>query len=316
MKSTIQTVLGNVSPDALGHIQCHEHIWLDKGPSFEINSALCADDYPRSLQELKDYAAAGGGAIVDAQPGGFGRSAAMLRRLSEASGVQIIAVTGFHKLQFMETEAKLDELSTEELTARFCADIAEGMIEPDGSRSAAKAGIVKAAYEPNAFEHPVYARLMEAVAAAARQTGAPVMIHTEKNTSLPKLISFFADRGVAADRILICHLDRTNFDRSAHIEALDAGCMLCYDSIHRYKYVSDADERARIADMCKSGYDRQIVLSLDTTNQRLRAYHSPDMGLDYILTDFIPLLRQDGIGEESIRRMCRENAPHILQMQQ
>jgi len=315
MKSMIQTVLGDVLPGDLGHIQCHEHIWLDKGPSFDVSPALCADDYPRSLQELKEYAVAGGGAIVDAQPGGFGRNAAMLRRLSQESGVHIITVTGFHKLQFMETDAGLDCMSIEELTARFCADITEGMIEPDGSRSPAKAGMVKAAFEPGAFEHPVYSRLMEAVAATAAKTGAPLMVHTEKNTSMLELIRFFGERGVSADRILICHLDRTNHNLEAHIEVLKTGCMLCFDSVHRYKYVSDADERALIAALCEKGYDNQIVLALDTTNQRLRAYNSPDMGLDYILTDFIGMLKEDGIRDESIRRMCRDNAPRILQMQ-
>ena len=39
------------------------------------------------------------------------------------------------------------------------------------------------------------------------------------------------------------------------------------------------------------------------------------MGLDYILTDFIGMLKEDGIRDESIRRMCRDNAPRILQMQ-
>jgi len=312
MKAAIQTVLGKLQPELLGHVQCHEHIWLDKGPSFEVNAALCADDFDRSLQELQDYFAAGGRAIVDAQPGGFGRNAGALRRLSEASGVHIISVTGFHKLQFMERDAGLDKMSVEELTARFCADITEGMIEPDGSRSPGRAGMVKAAFDPGALEHPVYSRLMEAVAATAAATGAPVIVHTEKNTSMPELLAFFAQRNVPADRILICHLDRTNHNLDAHIEALETGCMLCFDSVHRYKYVSDADERALIAALCERGYDKQIVLALDTTNQRLRAYHSPDMGLDYILTEFIDLLKQDGISEESIRRMCVENAARIL----
>ena len=43
----VQTVTGPVS--ALGHAQCHEHIYLRKGPSYACNHALCMDDYDRSL---------------------------------------------------------------------------------------------------------------------------------------------------------------------------------------------------------------------------------------------------------------------------
>ena len=57
------------------------------------------------------------------------------------------------------------------------------------------------------------------------------------------------------------------------------------------------------------------MLSLDTTNRRLRSYGSPDMGLDYILTDYIDTLRQNGFSEEEIRRMTAENAAEALRIQ-
>ena len=68
-------------------------------------------------------------------------------------------------------------------------------------------------------------------------------------------------------------------------------------------------------EVCEAGYAGQIVLSLDTTNQRLRAYNAPDMGLDYILTDFIPMLRTAGFTESQISAMCESNAVEILQLQ-
>ena len=135
----VQTVTGPVS--VLGHVQCHEHIYLRKGPSYECSHALCMDDYERSLQELREYHAHGGRTIVDAQPGFFGRDAEILRRLSVQSGVQIVAVTGFHKLQFMEEGSPLLKLSREELTALFVSEIRDGMLQPDGTRSAAKAAL-------------------------------------------------------------------------------------------------------------------------------------------------------------------------------
>lgn len=309
----VQTISGRIAARTLGHTQCHEHIFLRRGPSFACNPALCMDDFEKSLQELKRYRAAGGDAIVDAQPGFFGRDVPALCRLSAQSGVKIIAVTGFHKLQFLETDAPLRTLPQKALTDHFISELQTGMIQPDGGRSAARAGLVKCAFEKGGWDEPAYHALFEAAAAAAAHTGAPVMVHTEAGNDVLSLIEWFRRRGVAPGRLLICHLDRTNPDADYHRQVLRTGCTLCYDSIHRYKYVSDAQELALLRTVLDAGFSQQLVLSLDTTNQRLRAYHSPDMGLDYILTEYIPMLRRAGISEMQLLDMCRNNAARILE---
>ena len=98
----IRTVCRMLTPQELGHCQCHEHIWLRKGASFQSNEALCMDDEDRSLAELKEYAAAGGSLIVDARPTGCGRDGWMLAQLSEKSGVDIVASVEFHKKMFFD----------------------------------------------------------------------------------------------------------------------------------------------------------------------------------------------------------------------
>ena len=48
----IQTVFpGNFGLEG-GHAQCHEHIWLNKGASYNVNKALCEDSPEKSLKEL------------------------------------------------------------------------------------------------------------------------------------------------------------------------------------------------------------------------------------------------------------------------
>ena len=56
-------MLGEVKPGELGFTQCHEHLLISKGKSFEINPALCMDEPDKSIQELKTYGAAGGRAV-------------------------------------------------------------------------------------------------------------------------------------------------------------------------------------------------------------------------------------------------------------
>ena len=303
----VRTVLGDV-PLADGvHIQCHEHIWLRKGASFAVDPALCMDGFAKSLQELLCYKAAGGGMLVDAQPGGFGRDAGMLKALAEQSGVPVLTVTGFHRPIFMEPDCPQAAMDEDALAALYAGEVTDGIAGTE-----IRASIVKAAFEPETLTDPLRLRLLRGAALAAAQTGAVLMLHTEKNTDVPALLRLLSALGVRYERLLLCHLDRTCPDFALHRSLVRMGCTLCYDSIHRHKYVSDAQELALIGSMASVGCDDRIVLSLDTTARRLRAYGSPDMGLDYILTDFIPMLRRAGISQTGIQNMCCRNAAALL----
>ena len=55
----VQTVSGPIAPDALGHSQIHEHIFVHRTPMAEKNPALRLDDPARSLEELRASRAAG-----------------------------------------------------------------------------------------------------------------------------------------------------------------------------------------------------------------------------------------------------------------
>ncbi len=309
----IRTVLTDIPVTGFCHAQCHEHIWLEKGASFQANPALCMDDPDRSLEELCIYREAGGDLIVDAQPLGCGRNAGMLAWLSQHSGVCIVAVTGFHKKVFFDTTVLL-RLSEERLASLYESEVKEGMFESDGGQSKYKAGLVKVAFEPKGLDDPVYGVMFSAAAAAAAAAHTPVMVHTEKNADILRLITWFSERGIPPDRLIICHLDRTHCDASYHKEVLSTGCFLCYDSVHRLKYISDEDEIRLIQMIAEEGYSEQILLSLDTTRQRLQAYDGRGFGLDYILRSYIPMLRGQGISEEEIDGMCRRNAQRALQI--
>lgn len=307
----IRTIWKDISQEEAGHAQCHEHIWLTKGASCQKNPALCIDDRERSLQELKDYRLAGGRLIVDAQPTGCGCSARMLAELSMESGVYIVACAGFHKKEFFD-RTELLSWPEKALSRLYIREIKEGIPDSGGKSSFCRAGILKAAAGGGWQTDPVYRRLFEAVAHAAVMTGAPVMIHTEKGNDILALIHWFRERGVLPERLLICHLDRTHYDPSYHKEVLSTGCFLCYDSIRRYKYVSEAEELSLLRQMKEAGLLSQIVLSLDTTNRRLRSYGAADMGLDYIRTVYLPLLKEQGFTDSELRQMCIANAGKIL----
>lgn len=307
----IRTVLGDIAPEALGHTQCHEHLYIRKGRSCEISPALLMEDEEKTCRELIDYGAGGGKTVVDAQPPFCGRMAKALIKASQFTAINIIAVTGFHKLQFYDETAPVFTDSAEALKELFIKEIEEGMISEDGEILPAKAGLVKAAADWDPRYALRYETLFSAVAEASGSTGTSILIHTEQGYDPWKLLQFFVAKGIPPKKLIFCHMDRTVQEQEIHRRILEAGAFLCYDSIHRLKYISEENELMLIQDMLECGFEDQLLLSLDTTNQRLRAYGA-DMGLDYICKTFIPLLKQRGIKEEAIEKMTGGNAQRAL----
>ena len=306
----IRTVLGDIPGDALGHAQCHEHLFIEKGVSFSVNPALHMDDDAKSNAELLAYKKSGGRAIVDAQPVYCGRMAGALMNASSRSGVHIVATTGFHKTQFYGPDSPIFVHTEQQLADTFISEVREGMLDASGKRIAAKAGIIKAALDEQGLS-PVYEKLIHAVIAAANTTAAPVLIHTDANTDVLGLLRRFMDAGIFADRIIVCHLCRSKYDFSYHKEVFSTGAFLCYDSVNRLKYISHEQLVALILEMISFGYGEQLLLSLDTTRERLRAYGG-SMGLDYILSTFIPMLRDRGVPKHAITAMTVKNAAQAL----
>ena len=169
----VQTVSGPIAPDALGHSQIHEHIFVHRTPMAEKNPALRLDDPARSLEELRAYRAAGGGFLADAQPVAAGRDAERLGALSRESGVAVAASTGYHLLGFYPADCWVHSLDEEGLYDLYCGELLEGMLpwrpEPDrrpAQPTAFRAGLVKAAIPAEGAEGR-YAVLLRAAARAA-----------------------------------------------------------------------------------------------------------------------------------------------------
>ncbi len=311
----IRTVRGDIAPEKLGWCQCHEHLFLEKGRSYEINSALCMDDIKRSVDELKAYAKAGGSTYVDAQPVGCGRMAEVMAGASEGSGVNIISSTGFHKTCFYDDESFIFSASEFYLTELFISEIKEGMLSSrrDGERRLdAKAGIIKVAVDKGGiYANKVYEKLFCAAVTAAKETGAAMLAHFEPDTDAFELLKLLEKGSIGAQRLIACHLDRARYDIGYHKELAESGIYLEYDTINRPNYHDNNKEIKLIVKMIAAGLKNRLLFSLDTTNKRLRSYGA-DMGLDYILTDFSTQLENAGVGKDVLEQIMIHNAANAI----
>lgn len=312
----IITVRGEISPKELGFCQSHEHIAMRKGRSFEINPALCIDDYEKSRDEMYAYKRAGGDSIVEAQPVGCCRDAGWLKRISEETGVHILSSTGFHKLSFYPDAHWIRSAGAEELERIFVEELTEGMYE-DGDvdlplvKTEIRAGLIKTAYDTEGLT-PRYRTLFDAAAASARRTDRVMMIHVEQKTNPVPLQDYLLDRGVSADQMMFCHMDRACEDIGLHRAILAEGSYLEFDTIGRFKYHSDEHEAGLFRELIAAGYEDRLLYSLDTTRERLKTYNRSAVGMDYILTKFNRLLKDAGVPQSVIRKISTDNPARLF----
>ena len=129
--SYVITVLGPVAPEALDVVDAHSHLYIAPVPGGAADAPVLTD-VEGVARELAIFRGMGGGAVVDCQPGGCGRDGGVLRRLSERSGVHVIASTGFHRRRYYPPGAPLFGLSAEAAADYFLGEIREGLLETRG----------------------------------------------------------------------------------------------------------------------------------------------------------------------------------------
>jgi phosphotriesterase-related protein len=268
-----------------------------------------------SEAELSGFKKVGGGTIVDAQPVGCGRNAVKLKELSERSGVNIIASTGFHKLIYYPRSHWIYEMSQSELTDLFANELVKGMhllsdIELSYGHCDATAGIIKTAFDDK-FDSEYYKKLFGAAVNAAKECKAPVMVHIDNGTDPLKLARWFETEGMELTKLIFCHMDRAVPDLNVHEVIARCGIFLEYDTVARYKYHDDGHEVKLIMEMIERGFADNILMGLDTTRLRLSAYGGAP-GLTFLKQNFVPYLTGQGASESDIDKIFFQNPKRAL----
>jgi 5-phospho-D-xylono-1,4-lactonase len=297
----IVTVLGPIAPGDLGVTDAHDHLFLDT-PALPDDTLA---DFDRAVAELDQGRASGLQAMVELTPIGLGRRPDLLVRASRATGVAIVAATGFHRDAHYAAGHWVLDASVETLTERVVADLRDGM--QDGIR----AGVIKGGASHELIS-PAEERRLLAVAAAAVETGAPVFVHTEAGTYGPEIVDLLVGEGVAADRITLAHLDR-NPDFALHVEMCVRGVNLVYDTIGRTKYAPDSERIDLIAAVVRAGYGGQLMLGLDLGRRGYFRSYGGGPGLRHLMASFAPALRER-VGDAAVDSMLIDNPARILAM--
>jgi predicted metal-dependent phosphotriesterase family hydrolase len=293
------TVTGPIDPGQAGITDAHSHVWI--APVDGVSGAVpVLDDEAAMTAELRSYRAAGGGTIVDCQPPGCGRDGRVLRRMAEASGVQIAACTGFHLRRYYAADYFLFGASPTAAYEFFVAEITGHLAETDQAR----AGFIKIACEETLEKSP--RRLIEAAVMASLATGVAVEVHTEKGADADRITRALIDFGLSPARLVLCHMDK-RVDYALHRALAEAGIMLEYDTFFRPQYEPDTRVWPLIEHMLNAGFAARIALATDLARKDSRG-----PGLVGLVSQIVPRLRAMGCDDRIVRKLTGENIAHRL----
>lgn len=276
-----------------GYTLTHEHMTIDLTPG-----DLGTDSFAELVADLRELHGYGVRNIVDLTNRSMGRDVAYVRRLEEATGMNVIMSTG-HYLE-LYSGGLIEGTTADELAREAVQDLREGM---DGTDE--KAGVIGEIAWSSPMATPLEMRAWEAMAAAAVKTGAPVSTHPSAGTHLLPQARFLVARGVEPGKIVIGHTDFCFSDRALKA-LLDLGVFIGVDMIGKTVGTGDEARADLIVKVKEWGGLSQVLLSCDLCRkQDLKSCGG--YGYAHLFERFIPMLEARGITREDIELMLRDN---------
>jgi len=334
----IKTVCGEIEKKELGIVAPHEHVLLDltafyqelpvpgiEDPAtqkvemwnlgilsrdcYALKDNLVLDSEELAIKELIFYKNAGGNTVVDASLPGIGRNPEGLKRISEATGLNIIMGTGFYVGETHPEE--LSKMTEEEIGQLMINELKDGV-------NGICAGYIGEIGISEIFDDKER-RILRAAAVAHKKTGAAINVHINPWTvNGIEAADILLDAGVKPEKICISHIDVENREEYI-LELLKKGVYVEFDNFGKEYYirrevrnsgygnfVHDTQRVTLVKKLIDMGYLDRILLTCDLCLKNLLHTYG-GWGYDHVLTNIVPMMEDEGITNEQIKTMLVDN---------
>jgi phosphotriesterase-related protein len=294
----------------------HEHIFILQpealqnwghafGPSY-WDEQVRVDDAVAKLSAVRE---AGIRTIVEPTAPGLGRYIPRIQQVNARVDLNIVVATGVYA--FLELPNFLGYRRVEAIADLFVREIRHGIDD-----TGVKAGFLKCAVERHGVIGDI-PRILQAVAIAAVETGAPVMVHTNAaaRTGLDALETL-TGHGVKPERIVIAHAGDSN--DLAYLRAIaDTGAWLGCDRFGIEHFNPLPDRIKTLVALIAEGYGDRVHLSHDAAcfldfmvGDPAFVNEDPDYLL--ITNQVLPALLDAGVTRAQIDEMMIANPARFL----
>lgn len=333
----VRTVLGDVPADSLGMTLVHEHVRMDCSPLLAahgyvadpgvgvFDAAVAAEcrwnpgahpdnyrftEYEPVLDDLRDFAALGGGTIVDATPLDLGRDPDALVRFARESELTIVMGTGYYleATHRAHLPAGGEEQATYDAILADCADeraVRPGIIGEIGTND-----------PPTASE----LRVVRGAARAALDTGLPLSVHLHPwSDTAERVMEVIGETGLPIERVLLNHLSTAIGREEQLARVLATGARISFDLCGFDHSLlgpgrwppSDDEAMATTVALLRGPHAEQVMVSQDI-GVRTRLRHYGGWGYGHMLRHLVPVLRRHGATDDEIRMLLVENPARWL----
>ncbi|WP_433462199.1 phosphotriesterase family protein [Spirillospora sp. CA-128828] len=336
------TVTGPVSSAGLGLTLTHEHLrndlsaavmapddpslaflrdartepglaWLLREQPYACLDHCRLDDDAAMLGDLRAFAEAGGGTVVDVTPGGIGRDPLALRSLAERSGLRIVMGSGWYLERYHPAHLSGTDEAT--LAADLVAEFADG-----AGGTGVRPGVIGEIGVSPDFTPDEHTAL-RAAARAQRETGVPLYVHLPgwQRRAHEVLDVVLGDYGVSPGAVVLCHMDPSHDDPGYQNTVAERGVWLEFDMIGMpFSYPGEGQspaphETARaIAGLIGRGHAGRLLLSHDVfLKSMLTAYGGN--GFRYVPELFVRRLAGLGVAADVAHGLLRANPARLFE---
>jgi phosphotriesterase-related protein len=314
----VMTVLGPIAPQAMGLTLTHEHLLADLRPQYEkIRNARPYDQdevvkvvlpYLNRVREL------GCKTFVDCTAVYLGRDAALLKRISKESGLQILTVTGNYAalgLRGLSPYVLTDTVDA--LAQRWIEEWKHGIEGTD-----VRPGLIKLGFDGGPLTD-VEQKLIRAAAIAHLETGLTIGAHISGSSSFlrdqgikswsaesaSRQIAILEEEGVDPSAWIWIHAQNED-DLSHQVSAAGRGAWISFDNIGSGDTIKQYVHR--VVTLRNQGLLNKILVSQDAGwywvgepgGGKFRPY-------DALFTAFIPALRESGFSQSEVDTLLIRN---------
>jgi phosphotriesterase-related protein len=302
---SVETVQGAIDAQDLGVVLVHEHVrFRDEGVAVQWPERYDEQqELDEALAEVEAAKERGVQTIVDPTAMFGGRDVNFMKRVSDQTGIPIVACTGIYTYDYLPHY--FANRDADVMAEHFVADIERGI---QGTEM--KAAFLKCAADAAGVTENVE-KVHRAVARASLRTGAPIMAHSMPAVeTAPRQIEIFEEEGVDLARVQIAHCGDT--EDVEYIERLiDKGV---YVGLDRYglEMVVPIDKRnATAAELLRRGHAEHVMISQDSCStldwfprelepMLIASGAIRNWTMTLVFDEVVPALREQGVMDDAV----------------
>jgi len=309
MTGKVMTVTGPIDPADMGFVLTHEHVLVDFIGADKVSKDRYDEDeaYEVILPYLKQAKELGCETLVECSPSYLGKDPVLLKRLSNAAGVQMLTNTGYYGAgNDKYVPAHAYEESADQIAERWVEEWEEGI---DGT--GVRPGFIKIGVDKTTLSE-IDKKLVHAAARAHLRTGLTIMSHTGFATPAHEEIAVLKEEGVSPTAWIWTHAQNEK-DNEEHKKAAEEGAWIAFDGVN-----ANAKRLARDLNHLKAmkGYGLldHVLLSHDAgwyepqSDRKFRPY------VDLFET-VLPAIKENGFTDEEIHLLTVENPKRAFTIQ-